>query len=136
MGIVIRTKPRPACGSLHERSRTVSHQAVLQLTDENFQREVHESSMPVLVDFWAEWCAPCRMLGPTIDSLADGYVGRVKIGKVNVDANTHVAKQYDIRSIPTVLLFVDGKVVGRFVGVRPQNEFAQALDQVIGSVAT
>jgi len=113
----------------------MTNQTTLQLTDANFDREVRESSVPVLVDFWAQWCPPCRVLGPTIDALADEYVDRVKIGKVDVDTNKALAKQYAIGSIPTVLLFVDGKVVQRFVGIQSKDELAQALDQAIVPVA-
>jgi len=110
------------------------HQTTLQLTDANFDREVHGSPIPVLVDFWAEWCPPCRVLGPTIDALANEYVDRVKIGKVDVDANHNLAKQYDVWSIPTVLLLVDGKVAQRFVGVQSRDELSQALDRVANPI--
>jgi thioredoxin 1 len=116
-------------------AKAMANQPTLQLTDTNFDREVGESSKPVLVDFWAEWCQPCRVLGPTIDALAGEYANRVKIGKVDVDANSNLAKQYSVQSIPTVLLFVDGKVTQRFVGIQSRDELANALDQVISPAA-
>ena len=108
-------------------------QQTIQFTDTNFNDEVLLSSRPVLVDFWAEWCPPCRVLGPTIDALADEYVDRAKISKVDVDANKDLAKQYAVRSIPTVLLVKDGEVVETFVGVQPKQRYEHALDQSIAS---
>ena len=104
--------------------------AVLELTDGNFDSEVISSDKPVLVDFWAEWCMPCRMLGPTIDDLASTYRGKVKVGKVDTDANRDVSIKYGISAIPTILLFKDGQVVKKFVGVTPKQEFVSALDSV------
>ena len=104
--------------------------AVIELTDDNFDQEVLQSQGPVLVDFWAEWCMPCRMLAPTIDQLADEYAGRVKIGKVDTDAHRDVAAKYDINSIPTIILFNAGKVAHTFVGVTPKQEFVGELDKV------
>ena len=86
---------------------------VLQVTDQNFDAEVLKSSQPVLVDFWAVWCGPCRMIAPTVESLANDYVGKAKIAKMNVDENQGVPGQYGIRSIPTLLLFKDGQVRGQ-----------------------
>ena len=104
-------------------------QQTIQFTDTNFNDEVLLSSQPVLVDFWAKWCPPCRMLGPTIDALADEYVDRAKIGKVDVDANKDLAQQYAVRSIPTVLIFKNAKVVDRLVGVQSRERYEQALQQ-------
>ena len=101
---------------------------VLEFTDANFDQEVLQSSQPVLVDFWAEWCMPCRMLTPTIDKLARDYAGRVKIGKVDTDANREVAMKYRIDSIPTVILFKDGQAVQKFVGLKKEADFKAALD--------
>src|SRR5512136_1396988 len=93
---------------------------VLVLTDENWKKEVAESGIPVLVDFWAEWCPPCRMIAPSIDALAITYSGRVKVGKLNVDENPMVAQAFGIRSIPTLLVFKDGKVTDQQIGAVPQ----------------
>ena len=101
---------------------------VQEFTDSNFQTEVVEASEPVLVDFWAPWCGPCKMIAPTIDQIADEYSGKVRVGKVNTDQNPKVASMHQISAIPTVMLFKGGKVVERFVGVTPKAKFASALD--------
>src|SRR5438876_613733 len=85
-------------------------------------------SMPVLVDFWAEWCGPCRLLGPVIDKLATDYVGKVKVGKIDTESSRDIAMRYDIRNIPTVLLFKNGEVAEKFVGLRQEKEFKAVLD--------
>ncbi len=102
----------------------------LHFTDANFQSEVLESDQPVLVDFWAAWCGPCRAVGPTIEELAKQYDGTVKVGKLNVDENQQSAGSFGIHSIPAVLLFKDGKVVETLVGVQPKQRYEQALQQV------
>ncbi|MCE9589725.1 MAG: thioredoxin [Planctomycetes bacterium] len=104
---------------------------VLELTDDNFDTEVIKSDKPVLVDFWAEWCMPCRMLAPTIDELAKDFAGKVKIGKVDTDSNRETAVKFGISAIPTVILFKNGQVVHKFVGVSPKKDFAAKLDQVV-----
>jgi len=101
-----------------------------EFTDGNFEAEVLGSGAPVLVDFWAEWCAPCKALGPTIDSLADKYAGKVKIGKLDIDNNHSVAGSYGIMAIPTVLLFKGGQVVKRFQGITSEAVLASAIDSV------
>ena len=101
---------------------------VVEFTDQNFDSEVLNSSTPVLVDFWAEWCMPCRLLAPTIEKLAKDYVGKVKVGKLDTDANRDVAAKYSISAIPTVILFKDGQVAQKFVGLRKETEFKAALD--------
>src|SRR5687768_8145146 len=101
---------------------------VVEFTDQNFEQEVLKSSTPVLVDFWAEWCMPCRMLAPTIDKIADAYAGKVKVGKLDTDANRDVSIKYGISAIPTVILFKDGQVAQKFVGIRPEKDFREALD--------
>jgi len=106
--------------------------AVLELTDDNFEQEVLSSDTPVLVDFWAEWCMPCRMLAPTIDELANEFTGRVKVGKVDTDSNRDVSIKFDINAIPTVLLFKDGEVLRKFVGVISKQEFADELEKAAG----
>jgi thioredoxin 1 len=101
---------------------------LVEFSDGNFEQEVLKSSVPVLVDFWAEWCGPCRMLTPTIEKIAKDYSGKVKVGKLDTDANREVAIKYSINSIPTVILFKNGEVTQRFVGLRPERDFKEALD--------
>lgn len=103
---------------------------VQTFTDANFEQEVLKSSQPVLVDFWAEWCAPCRMLTPTIESLADEKAGKVKVGKVDTDANRQIAMKYGISAIPTVIIFKGGQVVKTFMGLRKKDEFTAALAEI------
>jgi thioredoxin 1 len=103
----------------------------VHLTDENFQTEVLQSNTPVLVDFWAAWCGPCRMIAPVIEELASEYTGKVKIGKLDVDNNQRVAMQYGIRSIPALLLFRDGKVIDQIIGAVPKSRIAEKLDSAI-----
>jgi len=102
---------------------------VLELTDDNFEQEVLQSDKPVLVDFWAEWCMPCRMLAPTIDKLADDFSGKVKVGKVDTDANRDVSMKFNISAIPTIILFKGGEVEKKFVGVTSEEEFASELSK-------
>jgi thioredoxin 1 len=101
---------------------------VKEFTDQNFEAEVIQSGQPVLVDFWAEWCMPCRMLTPTIEEVAKDYAGKVKIGKLDTDANRDVAVKYSINAIPTVILFKNGQVAQKFVGLRQERDFKEALD--------
>ena len=101
---------------------------VKEFTDQNFETEVLGANEPVLVDFWAEWCMPCRMLAPTIEKIAGDYTGKVKVGKLDTDANRDVAAKYSISAIPTVILFRDGQVAQKFVGLRKEQEFKAALD--------
>lgn len=108
----------------------MANENVTEFTDENFDAEVIKSDRPVLVDFWAEWCQPCRMLAPTIEKLATDYVGKVKVGKLDCDSSRRVASQYDIRAIPTVLLFKNGQVVNKFVGLKREQDFKAVLDGV------
>ncbi|MFO7155805.1 MAG: thioredoxin [Pseudomonadota bacterium] len=105
---------------------------VLTFTDENFQAEVLQSKEPVLVDFWAVWCMPCRAIAPVVDQLATEFKGRAKVGKLNVDENIQVASRYGIRSIPTLLIFKDGKPVDQIIGVQPKAKLAEALERAIG----
>jgi thioredoxin 1 len=101
---------------------------VINFTDQNFQAEVLDSNQPVLVDFWAVWCMPCRAIAPVIDELATEYKGKARIGKLNVDENQAVAAKFGIRSIPTLLVFKGGKVVDQIVGVQPKAKLAAAID--------
>jgi thioredoxin 1 len=103
----------------------------LEITNENFEKEVIESEIPVLVDFWAVWCGPCKMLTPTIDQLSSEYEGKVKIGKVNVDENQEIAAKYGIMSIPTIMIFKNGQVVEQFIGVQPKTVYAEALNKYV-----
>lgn len=107
-------------------------EGVLTLTKENWASEVLASSTPVLVDFWAVWCSPCRALGPTIDKLAAKYNGRVKVGKLNTDVSPELATDYKISGIPAVLVFNGGKEVNRLVGVQPQAAYERVLDALAG----
>lgn len=101
---------------------------IKEFNDQNFETEVLKSSTPVLVDFWAEWCMPCRMLAPTIDKIAKDYAGKVKVGKVDTDSNRDVSIKYGINAIPTVILFKNGQVAQKFVGLRQEKDFKEALD--------
>jgi thioredoxin 1 len=103
---------------------------VAEFTDTNFQTEVLDSTMAVLVDFWAPWCGPCRMIAPMIEELAAEYKGSVKIGKLNIDDSPQAATNYGVSGIPTLLVFKGGDVVDRFVGVQPKTRLQQALDAV------
>jgi thioredoxin 1 len=102
---------------------------ILTFTEANFDAEVVKSATPVLVDFWAEWCGPCKMIAPILDELASEYDGKVKIGKVNIDDFQSLATQYGIRAIPTLLIFKDGQVVEQMVGLRSKRDFKEKLDQ-------
>jgi thioredoxin 1 len=103
----------------------------LKVDDKNFKDVVIEAKVPFLVDFWAPWCAPCRGIAPMVDELAGEYSGRVGFAKVNVDENPRVATEYGIRSIPTLLLFKEGKPVKQIVGLRPKAELKKNLDDVL-----
>ena len=103
----------------------------LEITDSNFEETVLKSDKPVMVDFWAAWCGPCRMVGPIIDELSEEYEGKAIIGKIDIDSNQQYAAQFGVRNIPTVLVFKDGELVDRKVGVSSKNDYAQALDKLI-----
>ncbi|KXK56438.1 MAG: thiol-disulfide isomerase/thioredoxin domain-containing protein [Chlorobi bacterium OLB5] len=100
----------------------------IEFTDANFDAEVLKSDVPVLVDFWAVWCGPCKMIAPFVEELAGEYQGKAKIGKVDVDSNPNISMTYGIRSIPTLLIFRDGKVVDQIIGAVPKQALAQKLD--------
>lgn len=100
-------------------------------TDENFEEEVLKSSIPVLVDFYADWCGPCKMMAPVVSALANSYAGKVKIGKIDVDENGETAMNYRVMSIPTLILFQDGKPVDRIEGAVPQSMVEEKLDKIL-----
>src|ERR1044071_1838257 len=103
---------------------------IVNLTQENFAELVLQSTSPVLVDFWAEWCGPCKMIAPVLDELADEFEGRAKIGKVNIDEQQALAAEYGIRAIPTLLVFSKGQVSEQIVGARSKRDFKASLDRV------
>ena len=105
-------------------------QNVVEFTDQNFEEEVLKSAQPVLVDFWAEWCMPCKMLTPTIEKIANDYAGKVKVGKVDTDSNREISIKYGINAIPTVILFKNGQVAQKFVGLKQEKEFKEAIDSL------
>lgn len=104
---------------------------VVQLTDSAFEAEVLKSSVPVLVDFWASWCAPCKAISPVVDALADEYAGKVKVCKVNVDDNPATPGQYGVRGIPTLILFKDGQIVDQVVGAVPKNQLEGLIKKAL-----
>lgn len=104
---------------------------VKELTDQNFEAEVLKSELPTLVDFWAPWCGPCRMVGPIVEELAQDYAGKLKVGKLNVDHNQNTAAQYGVRSIPTLILFKGGKIFSQTVGAQPKSELVKFIDRAL-----
>jgi thioredoxin 1 len=104
---------------------------ILEVTDSNFQTEVLDSKTPVLIDFWAAWCAPCRTIAPHVEALANEYNGKLRVGKLDIDSNQGVPQQYDIRSIPTLLVFKEGKVVGQLVGAVPRAKIEDLVKKAI-----
>jgi len=103
----------------------------VEFTEKNFKLEVESSKIPVVVDFWAEWCGPCKMLSPTIDTIAEKYDGRVKVGKVNVDKDPSIAQKYGVRGIPNILVFNNGSITEQLIGNVPENDISNILDKLI-----
>lgn len=101
----------------------------ITLTAENFENEVLKSDKPVLVDFWATWCGPCRMIAPLVEEIAEEYAGRVKVGKVNVDEQSRLAAAFRIESIPTIMIFKNGKITDTVIGYKPKKQLLELLDQ-------
>ncbi len=104
--------------------------SIVTLTQENFSQKVLQSPKPVLVDFWAEWCGPCKMIAPLLDELADEYDGKVTVGKVNIDEQQNLAAEYGVRAIPTLLVFQNGQVADQIVGARSKRDLKASLDRV------
>src|SRR5262245_41522017 len=104
---------------------------IVMLTEGNFGAEVTHSAVPVLVDFWAEWCGPCKMIAPILDELANEYDGKLKIAKINIDDQQNLAAQYGIRAIPTLLIFVNGQVSEQIVGMKPKRDLKTMLDRAV-----
>ena len=104
---------------------------VFEFTDQNFDSDAEKSDVPVLIDFWATWCGPCKAIAPVIEEIAHEYNGKVKVGKIDVDQNQNTAMKYGVRSIPTLLIMKDGKVVNQIVGAVPKGNISDILDEII-----
>jgi len=102
-----------------------------EFTDQSFDTDVVQADLPVLMDFWAAWCGPCKAIAPTIEEIAGDYAGKVKVGKLNVDQNQNTAMQYGVRSIPTLLIMKSGEVVSQIVGAVPKENITKALDEIL-----
>ena len=109
----------------------MASQNVLEITDANFEKEVLQSPVPVLVDFWAPWCGPCRMIGPIVEELAAEFSGRAKVGKINVDENGEIASQFRIQAIPALMIFKNGEMVDKVVGMTAKASLAAKLEAAI-----
>ena len=105
--------------------------STITVNDENFDDEVLRSNIPVLVDFWAEWCGPCKVVGPTVEALASDYQGKVKVAKLNVDDNPEAAGRFGVRSIPTLIVFKDGEAQQAAIGVKPKGQLAELIEKVL-----
>jgi thioredoxin 1 len=106
---------------------------ILQVTDANFDQEILQSPVPALVDFWAAWCAPCKMIGPIVEELAEAYKDRLKVAKMNVDDNVNTPARYGIRGIPALLVFKNGELVDQIIGAVPKTQVVGLLEKVLGS---
>ena len=100
-----------------------------EFTEENFDEEVLNSEQAVLVDFWAPWCGPCRMVGPVVEELANDYSGKIKVGKINVDINPSLAEKYKVMTIPTIAVFKNGNMIDKIIGARPKSEFSKLIEK-------
>jgi thioredoxin 1 len=118
------------------REETQLSENVVVLTSENWKKEVMEADGPVLVDFWASWCAPCRMIAPAVEQVAEAFAGRAKVGKLNVDENPEIAGEFGIRSIPTLLVFKDGKVAEQRVGALPHPMIAEMVEKQLSTAGS
>ena len=107
---------------------------LVKISGDNFQPEVMESDVPVLVDFWAEWCGPCRMVNPILDEISEQYSGKLKIAKVNVDDNQEIAQKYGVMSIPTFIVFNGGEKIDQFVGALPKDAFVKHIEEMLGKI--
>jgi thioredoxin 1 len=107
--------------------------ADIKFTDQNFKTEVLDATMPVLVDFWAEWCAPCRIVGPIVEELAKEYEGKLKVGKLNVDENGQTAQSYGIMSIPSLLIFKNGQAIKTMIGAQSKDSFKREIDMALSA---
>ena len=104
----------------------------ITFTDDNFKKEVLESAVPVVVDFWAEWCMPCRVVSPIIEEMAGEYSGKVKVGKLNVDQNPHMAQHYGVMSIPSIIFFKNGQPVKTMIGAQGKENYKKTIEEVLG----
>ena len=104
---------------------------MLEFTDQNFEKEVLRSKVPVLVDFWASWCMPCLKIAPLVEELSNEYDGKIKFGKINIENDQKVAQQYGIRSIPTLLIFKNGKIASQLIGVQPKRNLVEKIKEVL-----
>ena len=104
---------------------------IVEITDENFEAEVKNADVPVLLDFWAEWCMPCKMLAPVIDEIADDFAGKIKVGKLDTDNAREAALEFGISAIPTLIIFNKGEVVNRFVGLQQKSDLVEAINELL-----
>jgi thioredoxin 1 len=109
----------------------MASEIIFEATDQNFQNQVLDSELPALVDFWAVWCAPCRTIAPHVEALANDYAGKIRVGKFDIDANPEVPTKFDIRSIPTLIVFKGGKVVGQIVGAVPRAKIEELIKKAL-----